>query len=179
MKEITNQTLKYILVFIWSFSFFVICWDITGTAGNYRWTGTLYGCDAVYGNSRNYSLLVSVIGVFLVMLTCYSLILANFSRERKLLTRCKGIENVSCWPHILIFLLIIVMYTMSVCPAACLTWGLTDIRVHPDLELLIIFLYWSTFSFGVLPYVLTNKRIRDAYIRFGSDTLFNIRCFEN
>ena len=114
MQEVTNQSLYYILGFIWSFSLIVICGDISGIVGNYKWTGTVYGCDAVYGNSRNYSLLVSVFGVFLVMLTCYALILVNFNRERKLLTRSKGIENIDCLTHILTFLLIILMYIMSV-----------------------------------------------------------------
>ena len=67
------------------------------------------------------------------------------------------------------------LYIMSVGPAACLTWGLTDMRVTQDVKLIIIFIYWSSFSVGVLPYVLTNKRIRDAFIRFASDTLLNFR----
>merc|ERR1711874_432346 len=159
MKLINNESIKYIF----------------GITGDYKWSGTVYGCDAVYGRSRNFALLGSVFGTFLLMLSSYCLTLVHLNKERRLLTKAMGLENINCWKHIFTFLLIMLQYLISVCPAACLTWGLTDIELDQGVELGIICLYWGGFATGVLPYVLTNQRIRDAYARFGSDMLVYLR----
>ena len=160
---------KFVIILIWTLSFSAIAGDIFGVTGEYKWTGSAYGCDAVYDDSKNFGMLTSVFGSFLLMLFSYFLISIDLVEKKKELTKTMGIENVSLTKQILTFVSITLIFGISVTPAACLAWGLTDLRVGQNATLVLSCLYWNNFAVGVLPYVLSNQRIKDVYARFFSD----------
>eukprot|EP00092_Neocalanus_flemingeri_P102960 GFUD01131698.1.p1 GENE.GFUD01131698.1~~GFUD01131698.1.p1 ORF type:complete len:390 (-),score=44.29 GFUD01131698.1:24-1172(-) len=168
-KMFENGGTKYVIVLIWISSFITIVGDIFGITGEYKWTGSAYGCDAVYEDSKNFGILASVFGSFLLMLCSYFLISINLAERKKLMTKSMGMENVNLSKHISTFVFITLVFGTSVTPAACLAWGLTDLRAGKNLTLVVNCLYWSSFAVGVLLYVLSNQRIKDAYVRFFSD----------
>ena len=52
---------------IWVVSFLSTLGDILGLMGEYRWNGTVHGCDAVYDGTKNWILPAIVILNFVIM----------------------------------------------------------------------------------------------------------------
>ena len=67
---------------IWVISFLSTLGDFLGLIGEYRWSGTVYGCDAVYDGTKNWIDPAIVILNFVIMGKNFPEIINNFRMPR-------------------------------------------------------------------------------------------------
>jgi len=167
-----------IIYLTWILAAASIAPEALGITGNYVWSNTFYGCDAVFCGQLGYGMMTNICLNIVVMMVCYQLVAKQINYEMKMTSdRIIPADREMFVRHMRLVLILSVSYCICVLPASLISWGQFDMEgFFPSLNAQLIttsicnIIYWCMFSINFILYLCCfNSGIKRSYVRFYED----------
>jgi len=161
------------IIIIWLLSFLSIVPDAFNLTGEYMWTDTIYGCDAVYSDHAGYGMIANIVINLIIIVCSYSIVIHQLISDQFNDVGDNQNETNPYTKHIKMFIFLSIAYTICIVPAFTLSWGMFNTQLdqyHQQiLQAVTSCLYWSMYGLNFLLYIATSERMRAAYLKFMKD----------
>jgi len=173
-----KEGIHRIMAFTWVLAAGSIAPEALGITGNYKWSNTFYGCDAVFCGQLGYGMMTNICLNIVVMMVSYLLVAKRINYEMQLSANQIFQEDREMFVrHIRLVLILSMSYCVCVLPASVVSWGQFDLDgVFPSLNWQLIttsifnIIYWCMFSINFIIYLTCfNTGIKKAYGKFFED----------
>ena len=146
-----NRGIYLVILFIWLWSFLAISFDDFNLKSTFRWSNTIYGCDATY----SYGMIANIILNLTLIFVSYGIVARQLVVDQReaMTTMNNPVDNIFT-KHIKMLFSLSMGYTISVIPALIFGWGMFDSFLdqhikHEHLRIIRLItscLYWSMYG---------------------------------